>query len=577
MLKNPRQKISWVKQPSIFRIPSRQASLMVRTTAFLTLHLLLNELWLDWVSLDVDGVVRGDIYLEMTYYANAPAPTAAPKNKLLAPAQGSALGRRPSKLSPSDRLSHPIQQNAAGPSSFYPRQPSRLHDQFNSTSSHLNNAVSPTRTNDSSLDLPANEPVHTSTTLLNTRHHRSSSLPQAIQPALVPSILRPGLGGRSSTPDVSFTPPSPNPYIGGSSAYTPVQSGLSNIDGTSSNPHRRGSDAYIVEQQASGGRTYSPAPPGAFISGNQPAPDGRSYSHASRVASPNPYAGSGAFIPGSQQHQAFGGRTYSPTVSVQVSGPYPSPVSPANPYIGSGGVYSPENQLGSNVSSYSPAPATTPVQISMSSSIGHSAPTNPYTGGMAPFIPGSQQAPDGWVYSSSPPVDVPQIVGHENYVPSLQANGPSPPYNAGTGPSGNVSSGPLTFPMPMIPVMEPYEPSSSHYQPPLPPHRTSSLRNNRSTGEIDPYHLTRYQTPLPLPPGSVKEGPLPPLPLPPPPPPVTPAQVSSSPPVAVTRSPVPDTARVEALRKVEQDATRRKEQELKDLELAMQLDRELNL
>jgi hypothetical protein len=34
---------------------------------------------------------------------------------------------------------------------------------------------------------------------------------------------------------------------------------------------------------------------------------------------------------------------------------------------------------------------------------------------------------------------------------------------------------------------------------------------------------------------------------------------------------------VEALRKVEQAASWRKEQELKDLELAMQLDRELNL
>jgi hypothetical protein len=50
----------------------------------------------------------------------------------------------------------------------------------------------------------------------------------------------------------------------------------------------------------------------------------------------------------------------------------------------------------------------------------------------------------------------------------------------------------------------------------------------------------------------------------------TPVQVSLSP-------PVPDKARVEALRKVEQDAAWRKEQELKDLELAMQLDRELNL
>jgi hypothetical protein len=57
----------------------------------------------------------------------------------------------------------------------------------------------------------------------------------------------------------------------------------------------------------------------------------------------------------------------------------------------------------------------------------------------------------------------------------------------------------------------------------------------------------------------------------------TPAQVSSSPPAVVAPALSPNTSRIEALRKIEQDAVYRKEQELKDLELAMQLDRELNL
>jgi predicted nucleic acid-binding protein len=41
--------------------------------------------------------------------------------------------------------------------------------------------------------------------------------------------------------------------------------------------------------------------------------------------------------------------------------------------------------------------------------------------------------------------------------------------------------------------------------------------------------------------------------------------------------PIPDRTRVEAQKRAEEEAARRREQELKDLELAMQLDRELNV
>ncbi|KAJ7220105.1 C2 domain-containing protein, partial [Mycena pura] len=57
----------------------------------------------DWVRLDVSGVVRGEIYLEMTFFANAPAPAGLPT------ASGN-LQRRPSKLSPADRLARPQQR-----------------------------------------------------------------------------------------------------------------------------------------------------------------------------------------------------------------------------------------------------------------------------------------------------------------------------------------------------------------------------------------------------------------------------------------------------------------------------------
>ena len=539
----------------------------------------------------------------MTYYANAPAP-AAPKNKLLAPVQGSALGRRPSKLSPSDRLSRPIQQN------FSPKQPSQLQDRINNpTPSPLNNAVPPAKRNSSLLALLMDEPVHANT-LPNTRNRRSPS-PQAIQlqPAQLPSILRPGLGGypssapasdprdfghnRSSSDSSNNRPhgigpvaslPQLNPYIGGSSAYAPAHTELSNNVGTSSNPYTGGSGAYIVDQQASGRRGYSPAPPGAFIPGNQPPPDGRSYSPASRVASPNPYTGGGGFMPGNQQQQVSGGRGYSPvqsTMSMQVSGSLhpsvPIAISPRNPYTGNGGLHLPESQQGPNVPSY--PPATSPVQTS-----NYSAPTNPYTGGNAAFIPGSQSAPDERAYSSAPPVDTSQTLRYANHSIPLQVpNGPYLPYNnVSTEASGGVSSGPFAFPTPMVPiVVEPYgyhEPSlykSSHHQPLLSTRRNSVDNNQRSERELDPHQLARYQTPLPLPPGFIKESPLPPLP--PPPTIATPSPVSTSPPEVVVPAPVPDTTRVEALRKVEQAAAWRKEQELKDLELAMQLDRELNL
>ncbi|KAF8442429.1 C2 domain-containing protein, partial [Boletus edulis BED1] len=45
----------------------------------------------DWVSLETSAGHRGEVYLEMTFYANSPPP----------------LTRRPSKLNPSDRLARP--------------------------------------------------------------------------------------------------------------------------------------------------------------------------------------------------------------------------------------------------------------------------------------------------------------------------------------------------------------------------------------------------------------------------------------------------------------------------------------
>ncbi|KAG6373404.1 hypothetical protein JVT61DRAFT_6553 [Boletus reticuloceps] len=69
---------------------------------------------LDWVSLETSAGPRGEVYLEMTFYANSPPP----------------LTRRPSKLNPSDRLARPAayftQGRQSAPSSTSPSpQPGR--------------------------------------------------------------------------------------------------------------------------------------------------------------------------------------------------------------------------------------------------------------------------------------------------------------------------------------------------------------------------------------------------------------------------------------------------------------------
>lgn len=64
----------------------------------------------EWVSLSVDGVARGDIYLEMTYFSHTPVP--APANSHGIPSPG--INKRPSKFSSMEQLSGPSQQVLQG-------------------------------------------------------------------------------------------------------------------------------------------------------------------------------------------------------------------------------------------------------------------------------------------------------------------------------------------------------------------------------------------------------------------------------------------------------------------------------
>src|ERR1700709_2131864 len=93
---------------------------------------------LDWIPLETSGGVRGELYIEMTFYANAPPP----------------LNRRPSKLRPSDRLTRP--------QSFHPVPPK------SGPSAHLSPDTSP---------LPARSPNPTPVQLHDPGYVPPAALP----------------------------------------------------------------------------------------------------------------------------------------------------------------------------------------------------------------------------------------------------------------------------------------------------------------------------------------------------------------------------------------------------------------
>ncbi|THH21267.1 hypothetical protein EW146_g236 [Bondarzewia mesenterica] len=126
----------------------------------------------DWVPLSINGVQRGEVYLEMTFFAAGPAP----------------LNRRPSKFKPSERLSRPDQPT-------YTHQ--RLQPSSTKPSPHSSPNLQPrphqTSPPSQHLALP------NSRTPSRSPHAKASELPlpplpddAGQKPKVVPSILRPG-------------------------------------------------------------------------------------------------------------------------------------------------------------------------------------------------------------------------------------------------------------------------------------------------------------------------------------------------------------------------------------------------
>ena len=187
-------------------------------------------------------------------------------------------------------------------------------------------------------------------------------------------------------------------------------------------------------------------------------------------------------------------------------------------------------------SSSSPAPQAPYIGSQYGSG---SAVNNPYVGGSVSPSPGYP-----YISPLQPPQNVPPIQRYDSYRAS--------PLD-----SGRQGSGGFAMPVPtMTPTME----NGGRYGP-FPQVGVGHPRPTHVRGTSDPSFFARYSTPLPLPPGAESR------------------RVASEVPVA---SPVstpfpPNDTRFGALRSAEEEAKIRREQELRDLALAMKLDRELNV
>ncbi|KAG6880108.1 hypothetical protein C0992_005815 [Termitomyces sp. T32_za158] len=462
-----------------------------------------------WVPLNIDGVVRGDLYLEMTFYSNAPAPNSTLSASFHAVPLNN-FQRRPSKL---EKVNHPLPADPQPKaSSTRPLQPGRHpsgslapEPRQQSTPAQHTPAVSASdRVTTVALqhllsDSPTGQQPPNNVYLTSKSHHSRSPSPssskrvdaplptlphQASPPSGLPSTLLPGRG-RPRTPSHTYTPPE-------------LPSTLrARVGRAVSSPTSQYTSAQ--SQQIFVG------PSGSLAQHNDVS--------SSKVSHTKAYTlGPTSHILSTSNSHLTPGPILSPPLpsnSTVIEPPYVAPVSPSLTQ------WRPE---AASTESFSfPVPMIAPATGELSNQESY-APQTSYTYSPPP----ASYAP--------PPVEA-----NYTYTPP-QAGYALPPPLLGY-PSKSV------YPQPSYPS----QPTIHNWHQP-------SFQDSSS----DPLLQVRYSTPLPLPPGSG-----------------TPSrgQQSGS---SVTAS-GPDKTRIEALRGVEKEVERRKTQEEKDRELALALDRELNL
>lgn len=158
--------------------------------------------FLDWVKLETDGGYRGDVFLEMTFYANAPAP----------------LKRRPTKLDPNTRLSRPTQPykypNTSPASPLNPNKssPGRDSNQLPPKSAKQNYLAPPSSRSPSSSPKRRDDALPS---LSEARAQLPTSLAAGVGPSAnaamrkpeLPAMLRPG---NLKSPQASLEPSHPS-------------------------------------------------------------------------------------------------------------------------------------------------------------------------------------------------------------------------------------------------------------------------------------------------------------------------------------------------------------------------------
>ncbi|CAK5268645.1 unnamed protein product [Mycena citricolor] len=153
----------------------------------------------DWVPLEYNGSTRGEVYLEMTFYSNGPAP--APTTSGLSVPKSNFLQRRPSKLSPSERLARPSSNHESLPL-VVSKHDHEDHAPSTYAGSPAHPGRSPPRTGRNSPLPPLPEQtagLPLPSTLMPGKPHTAAGTPVSLTPH-VPSILRPRNPKSSPTP-----------------------------------------------------------------------------------------------------------------------------------------------------------------------------------------------------------------------------------------------------------------------------------------------------------------------------------------------------------------------------------------
>ena len=469
----------------------------------------------DWVTInDVGGTYKGEIYLEMTFFASEPP----------------QLARRPSKLPPQERLQHLKKPSGAAISGATLTVAGAHYNPV-----YHNSAHSPPKQD---KPLPPIQESH--------------------GPAPLPSILRPGPGpgkvnGPGSRSDTLTSPvnsrPPPSSLHAGRHPTSPIQ------QPNNTNPFR----VPGKHSPTSSGTGYDSSyfPP----TGHSPPRVGHSPPH---IGHSPPHVGHSPSHSGHSPPRVSHSpprMSYSPPrrQSHIEQNPYISDsVPPSNP--GSGFFPSPHIMI--NSSPPEPAPSS---YHQYPSPTGYSPPHPPARG--SPPISTYPGAPGFPSISPHPPTFSPPPSTSQVYSPPQPAY---PPHQPGyPQPQSTYPPPQPGYPGQTTPPFPQHQSTYPQHQgthpmyvnsTPVPGPEQRFFRREGSIGELqDPSLMHRYSSPLPLPPGGISH------------------RTSSPFPVPSVPHPHPGPNTYSPSAEYERELQRRREQEERDAEIARQLDYELNL